>query len=121
MEGNSLSGLRTSERHAPDDGGTPERARSWRLWPPEISWDADRSAASTRGALASLRPAALWRNHRLFTVAACLSLIPRIIAALGFSPALFIQDSFSYMAGGTHLTPVSPAQARRIPAAAPGP
>jgi hypothetical protein len=102
-----LSGLRTSERHAPDDGGTPKRARSWRLWPPEISWDADRSAASTRGALASLRPAALWRNHRLFTVVACVSVIPRIIAALGFKPALFIQDSFDYMNEGWRLTPLA--------------
>jgi hypothetical protein len=36
-------------------------------------------------------------------VAACLSVLPRIVAALGFSPALFIQDSFSYMQEGTHF------------------
>ena len=102
-----MSGLGTSQRRSTEDGGAPPRQRNWRLWPPEISWDAGPLAARARGVAAGLTPAALWRNHRLFTVAACLSLIPRIIAALGFSPALFIQDSFSYMAGGTHLTPVS--------------
>jgi hypothetical protein len=102
-----LTGLGTSQRRSTEDGGAPSRQRNWRLWPPEISWDAGPLAARARGVAAGLTPAALWRNHRLFTVAACLSLIPRIIAALGFSPALLIQDSFSYMAGGTHLTPVS--------------
>jgi hypothetical protein len=102
-----LTGLGTSQRRGAADGSTPPRQRSWRLWPPEISWDAGPLAARARGVAAGLTPAALWRNHRLFTVAACLSLIPRIIAALGFSPALLIQDSFSYMAGGVHLTPVS--------------
>ncbi len=103
-----MTGLGTSHRRrSAEDGGAPPRQRNWRLWPPEISWDAGPLAARARGVATGLTPAALWRNHRLFTVAACLSLIPRIIAALGFSPALFIQDSFSYMAGGTHLTPVS--------------
>ena len=52
-------------------------------------------------------PAALWRNHRLFTVAACVSVIPRVIAALGFKPALFIQDSFSYMKQSVQLLPLA--------------
>ena len=59
----------------------------------------------TRRVLAQLRPAAAWRDHRLFTILAALSLIPRLIAMLGFRPALLIQDSFSYMAGGVHLKP----------------
>jgi hypothetical protein len=102
-----LTGLGTSQRRGADGGGVPERQRSWRLWPPEISWDPGPLTAWAQRAAAGLTPAALWRNHRLFTVAACLSLIPRVIAALGFSPALFIQDSFSYMAEGVHLTPLS--------------
>ena len=87
----------------PDDGSAPDRQRSWQLWPPEISWDAGPLAARVRAAAAGLTPAALWRNHRLFTIVACVSVIPRVIAALGFKPALFIQDSFSYMQEGTHF------------------
>ena len=101
-----MTGLGTSQRRSVDDG-EPARQRSWRLWPPEISWDAGPLKARARGAAASVTPAALWRNHRLFTVAACLSVIPRVIAALGFSPALFIQDSFSYMKEGFHLFPLA--------------
>ncbi len=55
--------------------------------------------------LGQLRPAVLWRDHRLFTILAALSVLPRLVATLGFRPALLIQDSFSYMAGGVHLTP----------------
>jgi hypothetical protein len=101
-----LTGLGTSQRRG-SDGGAPERPRSWQLWPPEISWDAGPLAASARRTAASLRPASLCRNHRLFTIAACVSVIPRVIAALGFKPALLIQDSFSYLAQGVHLTPLS--------------
>ena len=98
-----MTGLGTSQRRSAEDGGAPPRQRNWRLWPPEISWDAGPLAPWARRVAVGLTPAALWRNHRLFTVVACLSLIPRIIAALGFSPALFIQDSFSYMQEGTHF------------------
>jgi hypothetical protein len=112
-----LTGIGTSQRRSaddgsapdrgPDDGSAPERQRSWRLWPPEISWDAGPLTAQARATAAGLTPAALWRNHRLFTIVACVSVIPRVIAALGFKPALLIQDSFSYMAEGLHLTPLS--------------
>ena len=112
-----MTGIGTSQRRSaddgsapergPDDASAPERQRSWRLWPPEISWDAGPLAARVRATAAGLTPAALWRNHRLFTVVACVSVIPRVIAALGFKPALFIQDSFAYMAEGVHLTPLS--------------
>jgi len=108
-----LTGLGTSRRRSADDGSAPERTaaperqRSFRLWPPEISWDAGPLAERARRAAAELTPAALWRNHRLFTIVACVSVIPRVIAALGFKPALFIQDSFSYMAEGVHLTPLA--------------
>ncbi len=114
-----MTGLGTSQRRSADDGGVPEhggvpeqgvapeRRRSFRLWPPEISWDAGPLAARARAAASSLTPAALWRNHRLFTVVACVSVIPRVIAALGFKPALLIQDSFSYMKQSVQLLPLS--------------
>ena len=114
-----MTDLGTSPRHGADDGGAgdggagdgsapqsaaaPERQRSWQLWPPEISWDARPLGERAREVASGLTPAALWRNHRLFTVVACVSVLPRIIAALGFKPALFIQDSFSYMQEGTHF------------------
>jgi len=82
---------------APESGAAPGRQRSFRLWPPEISWDARPFSAWAASARASLKPTALWRNHRLYVIAACVSVIPRVIAALGFKPALLIQDSFSYM------------------------
>ena len=36
-----------------------------------------------------------------------MSVIPRVIAALGFKPALFIQDSFSYMKQSVQLLPLA--------------
>ena len=101
-----MTGLRTSQRRTGDDGGAPARQRSWRLWPPEVSWEPGAGTAWIRSAASSLTPAALWRNHRLFTVVACISVIPRIIAALGFKPALLIQDSFSYMKQSVQLLPL---------------
>ncbi len=102
-----MTGLGTSQRRGADGDSTPDRSRSWRLWPPEISWEPGPLADRARSVTASVAPAALWRNHRLFTIVACLSVIPRVIAALGFKPALLIQDSFDYMAEGVHLTPLS--------------
>jgi len=102
-----LTDLGTSQRRSADDGSAPERQRGWRLWPPQTSWDLQPVVAWVRGAAASLTPAALWRNHRLFSVVACVSVIPRVIAALGFKPALFIQDSFSYMKQSVELLPLS--------------
>ena len=109
-----MTDLGTSQRRDSDDGAAPdpaavapERNRHWQLWPPEISWDAGPLAERARAAAAALTPAALWRNHRLFTIAACVSVIPRVIAALGFKPALFIQDSFSYMKQSVQLLPLS--------------
>jgi hypothetical protein len=102
-----LTGLGTSQRRSAGGDSAPERRRSWQLWPPEISWDAGALAARARGAGVRLTPAALWRNHRLFTIVACVSVIPRVIAALGFAPALLIQDSFDYMEEGVHLAGLS--------------
>ncbi len=46
--------------------------------------------------------AALWRDHRLITIAVALSLLPRLLALLAFRPALFTPDSFAYLAEGAH-------------------
>ena len=51
------------------------------------------------GTLARLRPGALWRDHRLFTILVLLALMPRVLAALAFRPALLTADSFLYMQG----------------------
>src|SRR4029078_11362473 len=88
-----------------DDDAAPER--EFRLWPPQVTFDARPLAARARGGGASLTPAALWANHPLFTIAACVSVIPRVIAALGFKPALLIQDSFAYMKQSVQLLPLS--------------
>jgi hypothetical protein len=49
--------------------------------------------------------AGLWRQHRLIIIVAGLSLLPRLLAALAFRPAVFTPDSFGYLAAGTHLAP----------------
>jgi hypothetical protein len=118
-----VTGLGTSQRRGADDddapsasasrsqralqGGVAAPEREFRLWPPQVTFDARPLAARARGVGASVTPAALWRNHRLFTIAACVSVIPRVIAALGFKPALLIQDSFSYMKQSVQLLPLS--------------
>jgi hypothetical protein len=99
-----LTGISTSHDRGSGDGaidggtadsgtgpGTSAQRQSFQFWPPQLPWDPG---------TAGLTPATLWRNHRLFTIAACLSIIPRFIAAMGFKPALLIQDSFSYMEEG---------------------
>ena len=56
-----------------------------------------RTAARTAG------PAALWREHRLMTIAVLLGLVPRVLALLAFRPALLTADSFVYMSSAvTH-------------------
>jgi hypothetical protein len=53
--------------------------------------------AGARRAARAVAPAALWRHHRLITILVLLSLVPRILAALSFRPALLTADSFLYM------------------------
>jgi hypothetical protein len=56
-----------------------------------------------RAAGRAARPSALWRQHRLMTIAVLLSLVPRALALLSFRPALLTADSFLYMSGAvTH-------------------
>ena len=59
-------------------------------------WDAALRTA-VRRAVATAGPRALWRDHRLFTIVAVLSLVPRVLAALAFRPALMTSDSLLYM------------------------
>jgi hypothetical protein len=70
-------------------------------------WRGQRAAlaAGARGAARAVTPAALWREHRLFTILVLVSLLPRILAALSFRPALLTADSFLYMqnAANGHL------------------
>jgi hypothetical protein len=60
-----------------------------------------RLLASSRAVAARIaaegRPSALWRNHRLITIAILIALIPRAMAMAAFRPALLTADSFLYM------------------------
>ncbi len=60
--------------------------------------------APARAALSAVRPKALWRSHRLFTILVLLSLLPRILAARAFRPALLTADSFLYMKDAVNST-----------------
>ncbi len=105
-----MTDLGTSQRRGdggPDGAPAPERQRGFRLWPPQVALDAGPLVARARAAGTALTPRSLWRNHRLFTIAALVSVVPRVIAALGFKPALFIQDSFSYLKQSVELLPLS--------------
>ncbi len=55
------------------------------------------AVSEARRVAAVLGPKALWRRHRLFTILVTLSLVPRVLAALAFRPALLTSDSFLYM------------------------
>jgi len=57
-----------------------------------------------RAAAAAVSPRALWRDHRLFTILALLSLLPRILATRAFRPALLTADSFLYMRDAVNST-----------------
>jgi hypothetical protein len=93
-----VTGMQTTPRATK---AAPERKRLPLSWDPTDA--VDRVTAAIRTVARSLAPALLWRNHRLFTIIACLSVIPRFVASMGFKPALLIQDSFSYMQEGIHL------------------
>jgi hypothetical protein len=87
--------LKLSEPHgAPGQSDAPQR--QGRL-PQALGWDRAAAGRALRRVAATLAPRALWRDHRLFTILAALSLIPRVLAALAFRPALLTSDSFLYM------------------------
>ncbi len=60
-------------------------------------------AVLTAARILRARTAAGWRRHWLFIIAVALSALPRVLAELAFRPALFMPDSFSYLADGTGL------------------
>jgi hypothetical protein len=72
--------------------------------PRGLRWDPDATIAAVRRVAATLAPRALWRDHRLFTILVAVALVPRVLAALAFRPALLTADSFLYMAGAVHGT-----------------
>jgi hypothetical protein len=69
-----------------------------------LSWDPDATVAAARRVAATLAPRALWRDHRLFTILVVLALVPRVLAALAFRPALLTADSFLYLTEAVHGT-----------------
>ncbi len=49
---------------------------------------------------------ALAGRHRVFAVAAAVAVLPRVVAMLGFQPALLLRlDSYDYLRGAVHLSP----------------
>ena len=80
-EGAAAAG--TGQTGPRDDRAAPGGPGGWR--------------ASWRAIGRAITPAALWRGHRLFIIVVVVSLLPRILAALSFRPALLTADSFLYM------------------------
>ncbi len=78
------------EQPAAPNGGSP-------LQPRGGPSDPTAAVAAIRRVSATVAPKALWRDHRLFTILVALSLVPRVLAALAFRPALLTSDSFLYM------------------------
>jgi hypothetical protein len=62
-----------------------------------------RGRDAARAVFAGVRPRALWERHWLFMILVAAALVPRVVATLGFRPALTIRDSFGYMHQGVHL------------------
>jgi len=75
-----------SPRGQPDGSGSGPRGSRWR-----------RAASSTRE---------LARRNPVFTIALAAAVVPRLVAMLGYQPAiLFRMDSFDYLWGAVHLSP----------------
>jgi hypothetical protein len=85
--------LRLNERRGAHEQPAGPRVGPARLLP----WDSGAIIAPVRRIAATLAPRALWRDHRLFTILVALALVPRVLAALAFRPALLTADSFLYM------------------------
>jgi hypothetical protein len=85
--------LRLNERRGAREQPAAPGGGPWRRLP----WDPDTAVTALRRVAATLAPRALWRDHRLFTILVALALVPRVLAALAFRPALLTSDSFLYM------------------------
>jgi hypothetical protein len=87
-------------------GAGPERLASPAASRPAALLAALRRAFAALGrAFAALGSAlaALWQGHRLFIIAAAVSVVPRVLASLAFRPALLTADSFLYMQEATKV------------------
>ena len=97
-----MAGLRSSglnEESGQRPGQLADHAPG--LQPPES--EARPGRGGFAAAFAAVRPKALWEHHRLFTILVAAALVPRVVASLGFRPALTTRDSFGYMQEGVHL------------------
>ncbi len=79
----------------PGDGVQPPAAHPDRPRWPALAGRAMRAAGPV--------VAGLWRSHRLFIIVAAAAALLRLLAVLAFRPALFMPDSFSYLANGVRL------------------
>jgi hypothetical protein len=103
MSGSAVADLKaseTSDETSPPAGGPEHRLRG--LDGGDTGWRAG-PRAGLRAVWSVARPAALWRDHRLFTLLVAVATAVRVLATLAFRPALFIPDSFDYLHDGTHL------------------
>ncbi len=82
-------------QHEPGQPAEPGTARHTSPGPGRGGPAALRSAA--RRAAATAAPGKLWRDHRLFIIVAAVSVLPRVLAALAYRPAMLTADSFLYM------------------------
>jgi len=93
-----------SEREQPAAGRAgPARGRAGRSLH-DVGGSRGRVLIPARAAASAVSPRALWRDHRLFTILALLSLLPRILATISFRPALLTADSFLYMKDAVNST-----------------
>jgi hypothetical protein len=103
-----VADLKASETRD-ENGLLPQRASRWPRSPRRVgslgasASGPDSLRARARAMAAGVTPAALWRDHRLFTVLVLLAVAVRVLVTLAFQPALFIADSFGYMYNGVHL------------------
>ncbi len=93
-----------SEREQPAAGRAgPARGRAGRSLH-DVGGSRGRVLIPARAAASAVSLRALWRDHRLFTILALLSLLPRILATISFRPALLTADSFLYMKDAVNST-----------------
>jgi hypothetical protein len=84
--------LRLNERR-----GAHEQPAAPGETPRRLPWHPGAVVAPIRRVADTLAPRSLWRDHRLFTILVALAVVPRVLAALAFRPALLTADSFLYM------------------------
>lgn len=81
---------------APQPGAGQPESGAGQLAAPAASRTTTAAFAAFTSALTRL-----WHGHRLFIIAAAVSVVPRVLASLAFRPALLTADSFLYMQEAT--------------------